>query len=179
MLKKLFAIVLVCSLMLSLGGCIFNSNNAENEMLKYQNFNGMAAASNQTVHITFKDGKKYDFYFKIDSDSSTLVELNDKTYQYIETFTNHYYVEEHDGEHTIRYGRNLTYSIFKLNGCVGTYGAYEGKQAYFIYKEGYAILYFTNEAVNQQHLNQYKNENDRLIIPGIEVQPKSMKNGKW
>lgn len=175
MVKKLLALFMVLIISILSCSCGISEYKSERKMLELGEFTTSSEGINLLVNVSFKKDKKYDFYFRIKPQNSDEIELDlkDKTYSHIVTFNNEYTVY-HDRARLISTTESITYHVYKLEDCIGMYGSYLDKQGYFIFKDSHAaVLYFTNEEINQEHFDQYKNENGYIQCGTFELLPKS------
>ena len=138
-----------------------SSNSYESKITKLSTFTN--AMSNCTESITFKKGQKYDY-------SSDKAVINDATYEEVLDYEYDYYVYGEVFKHE-SHKKTSHIKIYRLNDFT-----YDGKSVYFGYDDehykhnsySYHVigLFSTDQTVNEEYLNTFREELDGVLING-------------
>lgn len=176
-MKKFFLVVL---LLFGLCSCT-KANKMKKEMLEYKDFCSTKSNVNITIHLTFYENDTYDFYYNDSSTQNSEYEVKGKEFSHVKTFTNKYKTSVFSSGSGLYRNEKQTLSVYLLHDFGGTEER-ENKYAYFIFKEYFSNIYYTNDSPdilkNKSYYDKFKNEYGLIELPN-EVQPRSNQTSKW
>lgn len=174
-MKKFFLIIL---LLFGLCGCT-KSYKMKKEILEKKEFCG--TSSYEITHLTFYDDDTYDYYYNNSSVENSEYEVKGKKFSHVKTFTNKYKDYIFSSSSGLYRNEKQTLSVYSLDDFGGTEEK-GNKYVYFIYRGGYANLYFTNDSSdslkNKSYYDQFKDKYGRIDFSN-QIQPRSYKNSVW